>query len=85
MLPPREHLQWRADIPLIVLEHSKPMELPPALVAQGQLIEKSIHAMQQDLAARSSQGELRKAQHSGHDIPNEEPQVIVLAVKRCVD
>jgi pimeloyl-ACP methyl ester carboxylesterase len=81
MLPPREHLQWRADIPLIVLEHGKPMEFPPALVAQGQLIEKSLHAMQQDLASRSTQGELRTAQHSGHDIPNEEPDMVVLAVK----
>lgn len=81
MLPPREHLQWRADIPLIVLEHGKPMELPPALVAQGQLIEKAIHAMQQDLVARSTQGELRKAQHSGHDIPNEEPEMVVKAVR----
>jgi len=81
MLPPREHLQWRADIPLIVLEHGKPMEFPPALVAQGRLIEKSLHAMQQDLASRSTQGEIRTAQHSGHDIPNEEPDIVVLAVR----
>ena len=81
MLPPQERLQWRANIPLIVLEHGKPMEFPPALVAQGRLIEKSLHSMQQDLASRSNQGELRIAQHSGHDIPNEEPDVVVLAVK----
>lgn len=80
MLPPREHLQWRADIPLIVLEHGKPMEL----VAQGQLIEKAVHAMQQDLAARSTQAELRKAQHSGHDIPNEEPEMVVKAVRDVI-
>ena len=84
MLPPREHLQWRADIPLIVLEHGKPMELPPELGAQGQLIEKSIHAMQQDLAARSTQAELRKTQHSGHDIPNEEPEMVVQAVRDVI-
>ena len=81
MLPPQEHLQWRANIPLIVLEHGKPMEFPPALVAQGRLIEKSLHAMQQDLASRSTQGEIRTAQHSGHDIPNEEPDMVVLAVR----
>lgn len=81
MLPPRERLQWRANIPLIVLEHGKPMEFPQALVAQGRLIEKSLHAMQQDLASRSTQGELRTAKHSGHDIPNEEPDMVVLAVR----
>ena len=81
MLPPREHLQWHVDIPLIVLEHGKPLELPPTLVAQGQLIEKTVHAMQLDLAARSSKGELRTARQSGHDIPNEEPEMVVQAVK----
>lgn len=81
MLPPQEHLQWRANIPLIVLEHGKPMEFPPALVAQGRLIEKAVHAMQQDLSSRSTQGELRKAQLSSHDIPNEEPEMVVQAVR----
>jgi pimeloyl-ACP methyl ester carboxylesterase len=81
MLPPRHHLQWHVDIPLIVLEHGKPLEFPPAFAAQGQLIEKATHAMQQDLASRSARGELRKAQHSGHDIPNEEPETVVRAVK----
>jgi pimeloyl-ACP methyl ester carboxylesterase len=80
MLPPRQRLQWHVDIPLIVLEHGKPMEFPPAFAAQGQLIEKSVHAMQQDLAARSTNGELRKAQESGHDIPNEEPEIVVHAI-----
>lgn len=81
MLPPRQRLQWRVDIPLIVLVHGKPMELPPNMRAQAALAEKIMHDMQQDLASRSAKGELRTAEHSGHDIPNEEPEVVVQAIR----
>jgi pimeloyl-ACP methyl ester carboxylesterase len=80
MLPPREHLRWRVDIPVVVLEHGKPMELPPELAAEGQIIEETLHAMQQDLASRSAKGELRMARQSGHDIPNEEPKAVAQAI-----
>jgi hypothetical protein len=80
MLPTREHLRWRTDIPVIVLEHGKPMEIPPELAAQGRLIEETLHAMQQDLASRSAKGKLRMARQSSHDIPNEEPQAVLQAI-----
>ncbi|HMD77008.1 MAG TPA: alpha/beta fold hydrolase [Terracidiphilus sp.] len=81
MLPARQHLLWHADIPLIVIEHGKPMELPPAAREHAQQAEDAMHALQLDLASRSKYGELRKAEHSGHDIPMEEPQAVVKAIQ----
>ncbi len=37
LLPPRERLQWRVTIPLIVIEHGKPGQLPPEAQAQAEL------------------------------------------------
>jgi len=84
LLPPREILQWHVTIPLIVIEHGKPGQLPPEAQAQAELAEKTMHALQVDLASRSSRGELRKADQSGHDIPNEQPDAIVRAVRDVV-
>ena len=81
MLPARQHSTWHADIPLIVIEHGKPMELPPAAREHAQQAEDAMHALQLDLVSRSKNGELRKAIHSGHDIPTEEPQAVVLAIQ----
>jgi hypothetical protein len=44
-----------------------------------------MQALQQDLASRSSRGELRKAEQSGHDIPNEQPEAVVRAVHDVLD
>jgi len=81
MLPARQHSSWHTNIPLIVIEHGKPMELPPAALDHAQLAENAMHALQLDLASRSKYGELRKAEHSGHDIPTEEPEAVVLAIR----
>jgi len=84
LLPPRERSQWHVTIPLIVIEHGKPGPLPPEAQAQAELVEKTMHALQADLASRSSRGELRKADQSGHDIPNEQPDAIVGAVRDVI-
>jgi hypothetical protein len=84
MLPPRLKLQWHTEIPLIVLEHGKPIELPLSARPHAEVAERTMHAMQQDLASRSSRGELRRVEHSGHDIPAEQPEAVVQAIRDIV-
>jgi pimeloyl-ACP methyl ester carboxylesterase len=80
-LPPRERLSWHADIPLIALQHGRslPME-GPAKQHQAEF-ESAMQSMQKDLVARSRYGELRTAEHSGHFIQLEQPDVVVQAIE----
>ena len=80
-LVPGQRMQWHTNVPLVVIEHGHPMDLPPGARAHAQRLEQIMHELQLDLASRSSQGELRKAERSGHDIPREQPDIIVQAVR----
>lgn len=79
-LLPGRHLQWHVDIPLIVLEHGRPIDLPPTVRARSTELEQIMHEQQRDLASRSSKGQLRTAKESGHDIPAEKPKDVIDAV-----
>jgi pimeloyl-ACP methyl ester carboxylesterase len=84
MLPPRQRSQWHTDIPLIVVEHTPGQMSVAGTPTQRALLEYTMHALQEDLAKRSTKGELRTAAHSGHsghDIPNDEPRAVVLAIR----
>lgn len=63
-LPPGEHLKWNFSKPLIVIEHG----LPPEPVW---------HAMQLDLASRSSHSRFITATHSSHYIQKLQPQLVI--------
>ena len=65
------------NIPLIVLAHGKPV-LPGG--SQDDPWEKAWRSTQVQLASLSPQGRLEVAQQSDHNIPTEEPDLVVRAV-----
>ncbi|MFP5230807.1 MAG: alpha/beta fold hydrolase [Acidobacteriota bacterium] len=79
-LPPREHLVWRADIPLVVIRHGQPIDLPLSLKAKSAQFEAMFIALDEDLVSRSPYGQLRVAEHSGHMIPIEQPDIVIQAI-----
>jgi pimeloyl-ACP methyl ester carboxylesterase len=79
-LPTGERSQWHDDIPLIVIEHGIPITASGPEAAWSAQFESAMQAMQKDLASRSKYGELRVAEHSGHDIELEQPEIVVKAI-----
>lgn len=77
---PGERLVWRTDLPLIVLRHGIPLTFEGPLAAHTAEFNEAVDAMADDLAARSSKGQLRIAPHSGHDIMLDEPDLVVQAI-----
>ena len=77
---PGERFVWRVNIPLVVLEHGIPLTVEGSMAAHTAEFNKAVADMAKDLASRSSQGQLRIAQHSGHDIMLDEPLVVVQAI-----
>jgi pimeloyl-ACP methyl ester carboxylesterase len=78
------HAHWRADIPLVVLSHGRMLPLPNA---SDELIAR-VHAawleLQRELASRSSRGRLVIAERSGHNVQNDEPQLVIEAIREVV-
>ena len=76
---------WRADIPLVVLSRGLWVKTPPATPdpqADARLaIWQELH---RELATRSAQSELVVARQSGHYIQNDEPALVIDAVRRVV-
>jgi pimeloyl-ACP methyl ester carboxylesterase len=77
---PGERLVWHDDIPLIVLEHGLPFAFEGSMAQHAAEFEAAMHAMQVDLASRSSKGQLRTATKSGHDIMFDQPELVVQAI-----
>ena len=80
-IKPGQRLDWRTELPLIVLARGKPFP------RTGQLTEEQFAkwdqiwaAMQHDLATHSPKGEYRRAAKSGHFIVLDEPELIVQAI-----
>ena len=69
---------WRADIPLVVLTRTPPAD--PHEDPRGQIWQE----LQRELATRSPQGEQIVAKKSGHYIQNDEPTLVIDAVRRVV-
>ena len=76
------HLQ--ADIPLVVLSHGRKLSLPNASDEVITRVEAAWLDLQRELASRSSRGRLVIAQRSGHNIQNDEPEVVVEAIREVV-
>jgi len=75
---------WHADIPLVVLVRGGSFDAtadPPALRGCAPEGEKLRIALQGELASRSPRGALILAEHSGHFIQNDEPELVVGAVR----
>lgn len=81
-ITPGQRLDWRTELPLIVLARGKPFP------RTGQLTEEQFAkwdqiwgAMQHDLATHSPKGEYRRAANSGHFIDLDEPELVVQAIR----
>lgn len=77
---PGKRWVWHYDKPLIVLQHGMPLTFAGPLAAHTAEFNAAIDSMTRDLATRSSQGQLRIAIRSGHEIMLGEPIVVVEAV-----
>ena len=77
---------WHADIPLVVLSRGlwfrTPPPTPDPLAAARLGIWQDLH---RELATRSARSELVVATKSGHYIQNDEPQIVIDAVRRVVE
>jgi len=78
--------RWRADIPLVVVSHGRPIAdaLPNITPEQVARIEAVWLELQRELAGRSSQGRVVIAQKSGHYVHVEEPAVVIQAIREVV-
>jgi len=77
---------WRANIPLVVLSRGLWFKTPPATPdpqAEARLtIWQELH---RELVTRSPQAQLVVARQSGHYIQNDEPPLVIDAIRRVVD
>lgn len=86
-LTPHQRLQWRDNVPLIVLERT---DLPPCSAFPGLTpfqcneINAAWHSFQVDLSHRSTYGQLRPVAGSGHAMHQQRPDAIAQAVKDVV-
>ena len=69
---------WHANIPLVVLTRTPPTD--PQADPRGAIWQE----LQRELATRSPQGEQIVAPKSGHYIQNDEPSLVIDAVRRVV-
>ena len=74
----------RNDIPLVVLSHGRKLPLPNASDEVVTGVEAAWLELQRALASRSSLGRLVIAQRSGHDVQNDEPELVIEAVREVV-
>ena len=83
LLPPKQHLTWHDDVPIIVLERGEraPCSAFPGLTqTQCDQINDAWHSFQVDLSHRSRYAELRIVAGSGHRMHQEKPEAIAQAI-----
>lgn len=77
-----EHLDWRTDVPLVVLARGKPFPRTTQMTEeQFEAWDRIWRAFQEDLSKRSSHGEFRVAERSGHFIQLDQPELVVQAIR----
>ena len=79
---PGERLEWRTELPLIVLARGKPLPRTTQMTEEQFAARDRVwRELQQDLAGRSTHGEFRIAEHSGHSIQAEQPGLVIQAIR----
>jgi len=88
---PGERLEWRTELPLIVLCRGTPFERKARDGSDSQtnrMTEEQFAAwdriwrqFQEDLAKRSTHGEFRLAEKSGHFIQRDQPELVIQAIR----
>ena len=88
LLPPKQHLAWHDDVPMIILERT---ELPPCSAfpgltqAQCDQINRAWRDFQVDLSRRSRYGQLRPITGSGHLMQQQKPEAVSKAVSDVIN
>ncbi len=75
---------WQRDVPLYVLAAGRE-NVAGASETQLAQIRKYRLAMQEELARRSPKGHFIVAERSGHNVPLEQPQVVIDAIRSAVN
>ena len=83
-LPPGQTLNWHDDIPLIVIEHGLPVA-NTGDANKDAAIEREMDALDLDLVRRSRYGRLVWAKHSHHNVPFDDPEVVIRAINDVLD
>jgi pimeloyl-ACP methyl ester carboxylesterase len=79
---PGERLQWQTELPLIVLARGKPIPRTAVMTEEEFTVWDRIwRELQQDLVRRSTHGQFRVAERSGHFIQREQPEVVIQAIR----
>jgi pimeloyl-ACP methyl ester carboxylesterase len=84
------HAQVRAekitdlgDLPMIVIQHGK---IQPQMIKEiTDLMEEINRKLQPEVAKQSTNGKLVIAENSGHDIPMDEPELVLQSILEVVD
>jgi pimeloyl-ACP methyl ester carboxylesterase len=81
-----QRLEWRTQLPVIVLGHGKPYaRIPPLTDDQWAAADRLWRGLQEDLAKRSPQGQFRLAERSGHFIQLDQPEIVIQAVRDIIN
>jgi pimeloyl-ACP methyl ester carboxylesterase len=79
---PGERLEWRTELSMIVLGHGKPYPRTAQMTEEQWTAWDQIwRSFQLDLAKRSTHGEFRLAEQSGHFIQKDQPELVVQAIR----
>jgi pimeloyl-ACP methyl ester carboxylesterase len=79
---PGQRLEWRTELPLIVLGHGKPLHGPKKVTEEVAVARERIwRELQEDLAKRSTHGEFRVAEQSEHYIHLDQPELVIQAIR----
>ena len=79
---PGERLEWRTELPLIVLGRAKPFPRTKQMTEeQFAAWDRIWREFQKDLAKRSTHGEFRLAGRSGHFIQLDQPELVIQAIR----
>jgi hypothetical protein len=91
---PGERLEWRTELPLIVLGRGKPVERRARdgsdsqtnrmTEAQFAAWDRIWRGFQEDLAKRSTHEEFRLAEQSAHFIQRDQPDLVIQAIRDLI-
>ena len=73
------------DIPLIVISHGQPQDVPGMPADVNQAYEAAWQEMQREIAGMSTRGQQIIAQESGHMIHHQQPELVVREIQRMVE
>jgi pimeloyl-ACP methyl ester carboxylesterase len=76
-----QRLEWRTELPLVVLSHGRTRPTPGLSDEQSEAWERTWRELQQDLAMRSARGQFRIADKSAHFIQIDQPDVVIQAIR----